>query len=99
MKERDVVARIMAAGAVVIGGALTVDKIVERQRTAPVAPQADTQALTQEAIENLVGDCMNENILRSAVGAPPISMAGCIYERQLWTHQLEEQPKQEEPNG
>lgn len=46
------------------------------------------EALVLEQAKNLLGDCLNEAVIREVLGAPPVDLEGCIAERQEWYDQF-----------
>ena len=52
----------------------------------PVVRDVDPQ-LAQDLEENLVGDCMNEKIMRRIVGAEDVGLEDCRKERAMWAEQ------------
>lgn len=81
--DRDPVARIMAVGAVVIGMGAVGGIVAERNAI---------QALENERKTNYIGDCINENILRSVLGARMQNYEECMDERQEWRQKFDEAP-------
>lgn len=56
-----------------------------------VADLEDQNALLEREIAlNMIGDCINENILRQVLGAPVATFEECVQERVTWS-----QPKPE----
>ena len=45
--------------------------------------QKEEESLNRDLF-NLIGDCVNEEVLREALGAPKITIEGCIAERVEW---------------
>ncbi|HZX14969.1 MAG TPA: hypothetical protein VFF49_11295 [Thermodesulfobacteriota bacterium] len=74
VEKKDYVARALAVGAFIAGSAglvyTAVSNVAEGKRDH----------------ENLVGDCLNENILRQAMGAPGVTLDECREERGLWAN-------------
>lgn len=69
---------------------------IEKLQQEQVNIQDTQEQIEETARENLLGDCVNENILRESLGAPPTSLEGCIYERKEW---LENLRKSAQPDG
>lgn len=62
------------------GGYLLFQSLENMTRVeAPVDPgiAATLEALQRDARDNVIYDCLNENVLRQALGAPPVDVATC----------------------
>lgn len=93
LRARDRVARAGIAAAVAIGGVLAAERVVSRNsqvagsegdRARIEQLENDLAELREEAHVNMVGDCVNENILRGAMGIPGATLEECREEREEW---------------
>lgn len=104
-KVVDVEGRGMARAALVIGiagsllgcggvgaGIYALYEFNKASRVAPVDGNiaAQLKEMRTDLEANRYGDCVNENILRSALGGPPVNLDECESERDGW---VKEPPK------
>src|SRR5689334_289430 len=87
--ERDPVARILAVGAVVVG-MVGVEMARENRedlvnlREESARLSGDQATMRNDALENVLGDCVNENIVRLMLDAKKKTLDQCIAERRGW---------------
>ena len=83
----DGLARVLAAGSLALNGVLA-GKMIYDSTTTPDSSSPKlaktVEVLKEELEKNLLGDCINENVLRTALGVAPADMATCEAEREEW---------------
>ena len=91
-------ARVIAAGSLLIaGGALAATLFHRDDGQKPIDNTSPGLVSTVEAMQtqqakNLIGDCINENIIRSAMGVDHTNLKGCKDERDEWAKRFSATP-------
>lgn len=76
---------LIAGGTLATGGVIY--KIGENERRLQEL-RDELQKIKEEQEENINGDCINENILRQALGVPTVPLEQCKEERKRWREEM-----------
>lgn len=100
-RRADVPARLLATLSFLFGlgglggaGYVLLRQYQQETKVAPIDPE-----VARQLRENLIGDCVNENVLRQALGVPVVDVETCEAERQQWREELDKEKLDKGNNG